>query len=58
MRDGSGLVGTTDGMAADTFGCVAAGSIRPGAGLCGFPAAGCLGVEDMSTSPDPGVRVC
>jgi hypothetical protein len=54
MRDGFGCLGTIDSTEAGMFGCVATRSTRLGAGLCGFPAAGCLAAGDMSTSLDPG----
>ena len=56
MQDGFGFLGTIDGTEADMCGCVAAGSTRLDAELCGFPAAGCLAAAAMSTSPDPGVN--
>jgi hypothetical protein len=56
MQDGSGCPGTTDGMAAAMYGCVAIGSTPLGAGLYGFRAAGCRGAGAMSTLRDPGVK--
>ena len=56
MRGGFGCLATTDGMEAGMSGYLDTGSIRRGAGLCGFPAAGLLAPEAMFMSQDIGGR--